>query len=104
MVSKAYKTALMLVEKMVNLHRNVLKDGFINQVSQQEFEEVIAKHVGADQRTIDKYLRVCVQFGFLKSHIEVNKREKVYLVNVAKADKEMREVFGRNLRQIKLLE
>jgi len=64
MVSKAFKTCLLLIEKMVK-H----KPPFINQIGHADLEKLISMHIGADQRTIEKYTRVCVQFQFLKPHV-----------------------------------
>lgn len=104
MVSRAVKTCLKLVEKMVNLHRNVLKDGFINQISRHELENLIAFHIGADQRTIEKYVGVCVTLELLKPHIYAKGKVSVYSINIPMTEKYVREVFGRNLRQLQLLE
>ena len=92
MVSKAYKTCLLLVEKMV-------KNGFINQIGKTELEKLIARYIGADQRTTEKYVRVCVQFELLTPH-PVNK--DAFYINLIKADAQMKEVFGRPVKQLTL--
>ena len=100
MVSKAYRTCLLLIEKMVK-H----KPPFINQIGYTDLEELISKHIGADQRTIEKYTRVCVQFKFLKPHIlKKNGEVAVYKIDLIKADHAMNEVFNRNLRQLQLFQ
>jgi len=98
MVSKAFKTCLLLIEKMV-------KHGYINQISHEDVGKLIAREIGADQRTIEKYTRVCVQFQFLKPHVlKKNGEVAVYIINLVKADRVMSEVFGRNLRQLQLFQ
>lgn len=98
MVSKAFKTCLLLIEKMV-------KHNYLNQISHADLERLIAMHIGADQRTLEKYTRVCVQFEFLKPHVlKKNGKTSVYLINLVKADQAINEVFGRNLRQLQLFE
>jgi len=105
MVSKAFKTCLLLIEKMV-------KHGYVNQIDKAELEKLITRYIGADERTIKKYTRVCVQCEFLKPHIwEQNKRGNinydnvsVFCINLRKADHEMREVFSRPMKQLTLQE
>jgi len=100
MVSKAFKTCLLLIEKMVK-H----KPPFINQIGHVDLEKLISMHIGADPRTIEKYTRVCVQFQFLKPHVlRKNGEVAVYIINLVKADRAMSEVFGRNLRQLQLFQ
>jgi len=98
MVSKAYRKCLLLIEKMV-------KHNYVNQIDKQELEKLISMYIGADPRTIDKYVSVCVQFEFLKPHLFQKKGEvAVYTINLVKADHAMTEVFGRNLRQLQLFQ
>lgn len=98
MVSKAFKTCLLLIEKMV-------KHNYINQIDKAELEKLIAKYIGADPRTIKKYISVCVQFEFLKPHIfQKTGQVSIYSINLVKADQAMTEVYGRNLRQLQLFE
>lgn len=101
MVSLAYKTCLELIEKMVKLHPNF---GFMDQISNAELEKLIGKHIGMDQRTKEKYVRACVQFELLEPLVTKKDVVLVYSINLVKADHEIREVFGRQLRQIELLE
>lgn len=96
MVSKAYRKCLLLIEKMV-------KHGYGNQIDQEELEKIISMYIGADQRTIEKYVRVCVQFDFITPHILKKGTLPVYLINLRKADHAMTEVYGRNLRQLQLI-
>jgi len=98
MVSKAYKSCLLLIEKMV-------KHNYVNQIDKAELEKLISIYIGADQRTINKYVCVCVQFEFLTPHVFQKKDEvAVYKVNLMKADHAMQEVYGRNLRQLQLFQ
>ena len=97
MVSKAFKTCLLLVEKMV-------KHNYVNQIDKAELEKLISMYIGADERTIEKYVRVCVQFGLLKPHIQKHGKISVFCINLSRVDHEMKQVFGRNLRQLELLE
>jgi len=109
MVSKAFKTCLLLIEKMVK-HRIVgtVKQPreivFINQIGKSDLENLIIRYIGADERTIRKYTRVCVQQKLLTPHITKNEEVKVYRVNLARADHEFRMVFGRPLKQLTLPE
>jgi len=96
MVSKAYKTCLLLIEKMV-------KHNYVNQIDKAEVEKLISMYIGADKRTIEKYVSVCVQFEFLKPHLFQKKGEvSVYKIDLVKADHTMNEIYGRNLRQLQL--
>jgi len=92
MVSKAFKTCLLLIEKMV-------KHGYIHQINKEDLGKIISMYVGADDRTIEKYVRVCVQLELLTSH-PVNK--DVFYINLIKADRQMKEVFGRPMKQLTL--
>lgn len=97
MVSKAFKTCLLLIEKMV-------KHNYINQISKTELEKLISKYIGADPRTKKKYVSVCVQFDFLKPHIlQKNGEVSIYKIDLVKADHAMTEVYGRDLRQVQLI-
>lgn len=95
MTSGAFRRCLLLVEKMVE-HQ------YINQISQQELEKLIARYIGVDQRTKTKYVRACIDFELLKPHIYKKDEVTVYSINLVEADKAMREVYGRNLRQLTL--
>jgi len=95
MVSKAYRKCLLLIEKMV-------KHGYGNQIDQEELEKIISMYIGADQRTVKKYVRVCVQLEFLEPHILRRGKVSVYKINLMKAQAAMTEVYGRDLRQIQL--
>lgn len=98
MVSKAFKTCLLLIEKMV-------KHNYVNQIDKQELEKLISMYIGADKRTINKYISVCVQFEFLKPHLFQKKGQvTVYKIDLINADHAMTEVFGRNLRQLQLFQ
>ena len=92
MVSKAFKTCLLLIEKMV-------KNNFVNQIGKTEVENLIAHDVGADRRTLDKYVGVCVRFKLLEAH-PVSKN--VFYINLVEADRSMRVVFGRPVKQLTL--
>jgi hypothetical protein len=92
LVSKAYKTCLLLIEKMV-------KHGYLRQINLEDVGKIIAMEIGADPRTIEKYVRVCVQWKLLTPH-PVNK--DAYYINLMEADKQMREVFGRPMKQLTL--
>jgi len=92
MVSKAYKTCLLLIEKMV-------KHGYVNQINRESLAKLISMYIGADQRTIDKYVRVCVQWNLLTPH-PANK--DAYYIRLIEADKQMKEVFDRPMKQITL--
>ena len=94
MVSKAFKTCLLLIEKMV-------KHGYLRQINQEDVGKIISRYIGADPRTIEKYVRVCVQWELLTPH-PVNKN--VYYINLLKADKQIKEVFDRPMKQLTLPE
>jgi len=94
MVSQAYKTCLLLIEKMV-------KHGYLRQINHEDVGKLIAMYIGADERTIEKYVRVCVQWKLLTPH-PVTKN--VYYINLLKTDMEMKEVFGRPMKQLTLPE
>ena len=95
MVSQGYKKCLLLIEQMV-------KEGLLNQIGRSDLERLVSKHLGADPRTIEKYVRVCVEFKFLKPHISHHNQVAVYNVNLVEADKAMRDVYGQPLRQLAL--
>jgi hypothetical protein len=107
MVSRAYKSCLLLTEKMVK-HRLVgtVKQPheivFINQIGKTDLEDLISRYIGADERTIKKYTRVCVRQKLLTPHITKNDEVKVYKVNLARADHEFRMVLGRPMKQLTL--
>jgi len=103
MVSKAYKNCLLLIEKMV-------KHGYVNQINRESLSNLVSIYIGADERTISKYTRVCVQCKLLKPHIwQQNKRDNndydnvsVFCINLIEADKQMKLVFSRSMKQITL--
>lgn len=78
MVSRAFKTCLMLVEEMV-------KQRYFPQINEAMVKRLIIKHVGADDRTVQKYLRLLVDFAFL---FPEQKRgdEVIYRLNLARLD------------------
>ena len=92
MVSKAYKNCLILVEKMV-------EHNYLRQINREDLGALISRYLGADQRTIDKYVSVCVQQKLLTPH-PANKQ--AFFINLDHADKEMKEVFGRPMMQLTL--
>ena len=92
MVSKAYRKCLLLIEKMVK-HR------YVRQINHDALAKLISKYIGADERTIEKYARVCVQWKLLTPH-PVNK--DAFYINLSTADKEMRAVFDRPMKQLTL--
>lgn len=94
MASKAFKTCLLLIEKMV-------KHGYLRQINHENVGKIISRYIGADPRTIEKYVRVCVQWKLLTPH-PVNKH--VYYINLLKTDEQMKEVFGRPMKQLTLQE
>jgi len=95
-VSKAFKKCLLLMEKLVE-HR------FVNQISKNDLERLISMYIGADPRTLELYLRVCVQFGFLKPHIFKGKGEvTVFKINLIEADAAIKQYLGRDMKQTAL--
>jgi len=94
MVSKAYRKCLLLIEKMVKHH-------YLRQINHEDLAKLISKEIGADERTVEKYARVCVQWGLLTPHPE---NKDVFYINLLEADREMKEVFDRPMKQLTLPE
>lgn len=96
MVSRAFKKCLELIEKLPR-HK------FVNQISKKDLERLISMYIGADQRTLEMYVRVCVDFGFLEPHI-VKKKDQVtvFKINLVKADAAIRQFLGRDMKQLPL--
>jgi thiaminase len=92
MVSRAYKSCLLLTEKMV-------KHGFLRQINREDLAKIISRYIGADERTIDKYVRVCVQWQLLTPHPQT---KNVFYINLEHAAKEMKQVFNRPMKQLTL--
>lgn len=83
MVSRAFQTCQVLVEEMV-------KQRYFPQINEAMVKRLIMKHVGADMRTVQKYMRLLCDFDFLipedRGKIPNYRERRLYRLNLSKVD------------------
>ena len=77
MTSRGFKNCVQLIEEMV-------KKGYLAQISESHVEYFIMRNVGADPRTIKKYLELLIEFDFLRFFKKSLDGLVIYQVNLAK--------------------
>ena len=96
MVSKAFKKCVELVEEM-------LGRGYRLQISSTEVERLIKIGIGADKRTVQKYMRMLTEdLGFLKTATKNPLGIVIYRIDIEAIEQFVNEHLKEKLRQLKL--
>jgi hypothetical protein len=96
MVSKAFRKCIELVEEM-------LGRGYRLQIPSTEVERLIKIGIGADKRTIQKYVRMLTEdFGFLKTATKNQFGIVIYRIDIEAIEQFVNEHLKEKLRQLKL--
>jgi hypothetical protein len=96
MVSKAFRKCVELIEEM-------LSKGFKLQISQTEVERLIKIGIGADKRTIQKYVRMLTEdLGFLKTVTKNPFGTVVYRIDVQAVEQFVGQHLKEKLKQMRL--
>ncbi|MEM2971499.1 MAG: hypothetical protein QW270_03655 [Candidatus Bathyarchaeia archaeon] len=98
MVSKAFRKCVELVEEM-------LREGYRLQIPSTHVEKLIKVYVGADKRTIQKYMKMLTEdLGFL----EITARNPlgiiIYRIDIPTIEEYVSEHLKEKLRQLTLLD
>ena len=98
MVSKAFKKCVELIEEM-------LREGYRLQISSTHVERLIKIHVGADKRTVQKYMRLLSEdLGFLKTVTKNPFGIYIYRIDIETIEQYVSEHMKEKLRQLTLLD
>jgi|GEM_PF-2504133 hypothetical protein len=96
MVSKAFRKCVELVEEM-------LSKGFKLQISQTEVERLIKIGIGADKRTVQKYIKMLTEdLGFLKIAAKNPFGTVVYRIDVPAIEQFISQHLKEKLKQLRL--
>ena len=96
MVSKAFRKCIELAEEM-------LSKGFRLQISQTEVERIIKIGIGADKRTVQKYVKMLTEdLGFLKTAAKNPFGTAIYSINVPAIEQFVGQHLKEKLKQLKL--
>jgi hypothetical protein len=96
MVSKAFRKCVELVEEM-------LSKGFKLQISQTEVERLIKIGIGADKRTVQKYIKMLTEdLGFLKIAAKNPFGTVVYRIDVPAIEQFVGQHLKEKLKQMRL--
>jgi len=96
MVSKAFRKCLELVEEM-------LKRGYTLQIPSSEVERLIKIGIGADKRTVKKYVQMLTEdLAFLKTVTKNPFGIVIYRIDVEAVEQSVSEHMKEKLRQLKL--
>lgn len=96
MVSKAFLKCVELVEEM-------LSRGFRLQIPSTEVEKLIKIGIGADKRTVQKYMRMLTEdLGFLKTAAKNPLGVVIYRIDVEAIEQFVNEHLKEKLKQLKL--
>jgi hypothetical protein len=97
-VSKAFKKCVELVEEM-------LREGYRLQISSTHVEKLIKIHVGADKRTIRKYMKLLSEdLGFLQTVTKNPFGIYIYRIDIETIEQYVSEHMKERLRQLTLLD
>jgi hypothetical protein len=95
-VSKAFRKCVELVEEM-------LGRGYRLQITSTEVERLIKIGIGADKRTVQKYMRMLTEdLGFLKTATKNQFGIVIYRIDIEAIEQFVNEHLKEKLRQLKL--
>ena len=98
MVSKAFRNCVELVEEM-------LKEGYRLQIPSTLVEKLIKVHVGADKRTIQKYMKMLTEdLGFLETSARNPLGIIIYRIDIPTIEQYVSEHLKEKLKQLTLLD
>jgi hypothetical protein len=96
MVSRAFRKCIELIEEM-------LSRGFRLQISRTEVERLIKIGIGADKRTVQKYVRMLTEdLGFLKAVAKNPLGTVVYKIDVPAVEQFVGQHLREKLKQMRL--
>jgi hypothetical protein len=96
MVSKAFRKCVELVEEMI-------KKGYRLQITSTEVERLIKIRIGADKRTVQKYVQMLTEdLGFLKVATKNPLGIVIYRIDIAIVEKFVNEHLKEKRKQVKL--
>ncbi len=96
MVSKAFKKCVELVEEMISR-------GYRLQISSTEVERLIKIGIGADKRTVQKYMRMLTEdLAFLKTATKNPLGITIYRINVEAIEAFINQHLKEKLKQLRL--
>ena len=101
MVSKAVRKCLQLLESMFDL-------GFHMEISERDLKSLIAIQMGADKRTINKYLKMLTEtLEFLKVYRRNREGKPIYKIQIERVERFLNRFAkeeAKKLKQLTLLE
>ena len=98
MVSKAFKKCVELVEE-------ILREGYRLQIPSTHVEKLIKVHVGADKRTIQKYVKMLTEdLGFLEITTKNPLGIIIYRIDIPTIEQYVSDHLKEKLRQLTLLD
>jgi hypothetical protein len=98
LVSKAFKKCVELVEEM-------LREGYRLQISSTHVDRLIKIHIGADKRTIRKYMKLLTEdLGFLQTATKNPFGIYIYRIDIETIEQHISEHMKEKLRQLTLLD
>jgi hypothetical protein len=98
MVSKAFRKCIELVEE-------ILEEGYRLQIPSTHVEKLIKVHVGADKRTIQKYMKMLIEdLGFLEITAKNPLGIIIYRIDIPTIEQYVSEHLKEKLRQLTLLD
>jgi hypothetical protein len=96
LVSKAFKKCVQLVEEM-------LREGYRLQISSTHVEKLIKIYVGADKRTVQKYMKLLTEdLSFLQIVTKNPFGIYIYRIDIETVEQYVSEHMKERLRQLKL--
>jgi hypothetical protein len=96
LVSKAFKKCVQLVEAM-------LREGYRLQISSTHVDRLIEIYVGADKRTVQKYMKLLTEdLGFLQAVTKNPFGVYIYRIDIETVEQYVSEHMKEQLRQLKL--
>jgi hypothetical protein len=96
MVSKAFRKCVELVEEM-------LSRGYKLQITSAEVEKLVKIGIGADKRTVQKYVRMLTEdLAFLKTVTKNPFGIVIYRIDIEAIEQFLGEHFKEKLRQLRL--
>jgi hypothetical protein len=97
-VSKAFKKCVELVEE-------ILGEGYRLHIPSTHVEKLIKVHVGADKRTIQKYMKMLTEdLGFLETSAKNPLGIIIYRIDIPTIEQYVSEHMKEKLRQLTLLD
>lgn len=98
MVSKSFKKCVELVEEMI-------REGYRLRIPSTHVGKLIKVYIGADKRTIQKYMRMLIEdLGFLKTVTKNPFGVYIYRIDIETIEQYVSEHIKEKLRQLTLLD